>query len=70
MALTSCLTAANEPRRMARRVMMPKKISTWLSQELEVGAKMEMEATMTCQPRTHPGVLVGGSAQSASSHPR
>ena len=30
---TNSLTLAKEPRRMARFVMMPKKISTWLSHE-------------------------------------
>ena len=39
MAATSSGTLANEPRRMACRLMMPKKTSTRLSHEPEVGLK-------------------------------
>ena len=39
MAATSCLTLSKDPRRMAWRVMIPKKTSTRFSQEPEVGVK-------------------------------
>ncbi len=39
MAAVRSLTDLNVPRRMAWRVMMPKKISTMLSQEQLVGVK-------------------------------
>jgi hypothetical protein len=39
MALVRSLTDRNVPRRMAWRVMIPKKISTMFSQDPEVGVK-------------------------------
>jgi hypothetical protein len=45
MAPMRSLTLVKVPRRIAWRVMMPKKISTMFSQELEVGGEVQRDAT-------------------------
>src|SRR6516164_718778 len=48
------------PRLSRRRVSLAKKPSTALSQEAEVGVKMEMEALVPAEPGADFGVLVRG----------
>ncbi len=59
IAATRSLTEVKVPRRMACRVMIPKKISTWVSQLPEVGVKCSLNARMLGQPLLDRGVLVG-----------
>ena len=48
------------PRRIAWRVMIPKKISTMFSQDPEVGVKCMVIRGLLGQPGLDVGVLVGG----------
>ena len=48
------------PRLRRRWASLAKKPSTALSQEAEVGVKMEDKAGVTIEPRANLGVLVGG----------
>jgi len=60
--MAACRSAieGKTPRRMRCRVIFEKKLSTALSQEVEVGVKMEGPARMACQPGQDLGMFVGG----------
>jgi hypothetical protein len=60
MAVTSSLTLVKLPRRMAWRVMMPKKISTRCSQEPLLGVKCRViRGVRSSSPAAKTQVLVG-----------
>ena len=56
MALVRSLTLRKVPRRMAWRVMMPKKISTMFSHEQPVGVKCRVNAGLV-EPAPDSGCL-------------
>jgi len=58
MAVTSCLTFSKDPRRIARRVMIPTKTSTRFSHEPEVGGEVQRDSRVALEPL----VDVAGSA--------
>ena len=60
MAVSSSATLLNTPRRMRSAVMRPKKRSTWLSHDADVGVKWHVETWMPLKPSLHFGVLVCG----------
>lgn len=59
IASTRSATEANVPRRMAWRVMIPKKVWTMFSQEPEVGVKCSWIRLCRGEPVPHCGMLVG-----------
>jgi hypothetical protein len=59
MAASSCVTLLNAPRRMRSAVIRPKKRSTWLSQDAEVGVK-HLEPLVSREPGPDAGLLVCG----------
>jgi hypothetical protein len=58
IAVVRSWTERKVPRRMAWRVMMPKKISTMLSQEQPVGVECSVTRGLSFSHALHGGVLV------------
>ena len=60
ISATNAPTLRKLPERMTLRVISPKKRSTRLSQEEEVGVRVQMEVGMTLEPGDDLGMFVSG----------
>ena len=72
MAAMRSVTLRKVPRRIAWRVMIPKKISTMFSHDPDVGREVQRDPGLLGQPGLDVGVLVGGVvvAHDVQLHPR
>ena len=66
MAMSS-LTLPKLPRRMACRVRMPNHVSTWFSQEAEVGVKWKVTRLFLPSHSSTPGVAMPTTTSSGAS---